>query len=386
MATIECDVVIAGGGLSGGLIALALAREHPELNVMLIEKQELVGGNHIWSFFANDVDPAHRWLTAPLVTYGWSGHDVRFPAHSRTLKGLYYSAESERLDWLVRRNLRADRLLTGRKILACSPRSAILDDGTRIEAQAVIDTRGPADLNTLECGWQKFVGQVLEVDEPHGMKHPIIMDATVTQHDGYRFIYCLPFSPNRLFVEDTYYSDGSDLDEMTLRARIAEWTQRAGLKGARVVREEKGVLPVVIGGDFERYWTSGGARVPKAGVRGGFFHPLTSYSLPDAARTAIAIANGRDFGAQALHDRLKAMADAHWQSGKFYRTLGRMLFQAGEPDQRYRIFERFYTLSESLIGRFYAGRTSASDKLRILSGKPPVPITGAIRAIGSGKR
>jgi len=58
-----------------------------------------------------------------------------------------------------------------------------------------------------------------------------------------------------------------------------------------------------------------------------------------------------------------------------------MRYRAAEPDARYRIFERFYRLSPRLIGRFYAGRSTTADKLRILSGKPPVPIGRAIAAL-----
>ena len=46
----------------------------------------------------------------------------------------------------------------------------------------------------------------------------------------------------------------------------------------------------------------------------------------------------------------------HWRRTGYYRLLNRMLFCAAEPDQRYRIFERFYGLSDPLIRRFYAGR------------------------------
>ena len=58
-----------------------------------------------------------------------------------------------------------------------------------------------------------------------------------------------------------------------------------------------------------------------------------------------------------------------------------MLFHAAVPTQRYRILERFYALSEGLIGRFYAGQSTFIDKARLLIGKPPVPIGRAIRAI-----
>ena len=59
---IKCDVAIAGGGLAGGLIALALAEMRPELDVRLIESTPGIGGNHIWSFFDSDIEPDARWL------------------------------------------------------------------------------------------------------------------------------------------------------------------------------------------------------------------------------------------------------------------------------------------------------------------------------------
>jgi lycopene beta-cyclase len=62
--------------------------------------------------------------------------------------------------------------------------------------------------------------------------------------------------------------------------------------------------------------------------------------------------------------------------------LNRMLFWAARPGERYRVLERFYGLPEALIARFYAARLTGLDKLRILSGKPPVPIRAALRCIG----
>jgi lycopene beta-cyclase len=61
--------------------------------------------------------------------------------------------------------------------------------------------------------------------------------------------------------------------------------------------------------------------------------------------------------------------------------LDKMLFQAADPDQRYRVLERFYRLAPNLIRRFYAGQSTWADKLRIVSGKPPVPIGRAVAAI-----
>ena len=383
--TRDCDLLIVGAGLAGGLIALALAQHRPELDVVLVGDEAAVGGNHVWSFFDSDLDAAGADLVAPLIAHRWQGYDVRFPAFARTLRATYHSIESERLDAVVRAALPADRIRTGRRVLTTSATAAVLDDGSRIEAGGLIDARGAGDLSLLNLGWQKFVGQELVLAAPHGLERPIVMDAGVAQIDGYRFVYCLPFAADRVFVEDTYYSDGPALDVATIGERIAAYAAAQGWSVASVGRTETGVLPVAMGGDFEAYWRSGGEGVAKAGVRAGLFHPTTGYSLPDAVATALLVAGMPDPSGAALHGRLHAYARARWRKRGYYRMLAKMLFRAGAADERYRIFERFYRLDERLVERFYAARSTLGDKARLLAGKPPVPVMGAIRAIAGGQ-
>lgn len=379
--TIKCDVAIVGGGLAGGLIALALRKKRPDLNVRIVEGGRTLGGNHLWSFFASDVAARDRWLVAPLISYGWTSYDVAFPAHARTLKSSYYSIESERFDRVVRAAMPRGTVLLRRKVLGASARQVMLADGSLIEAGGVIDCRGTGDLNLLELGWQKFVGRELALAEPHSLKRPVVMDATVTQSDGYRFVYALPFAATRLFVEDTYYSDTPTIDRRAIGQRIDAWTQANGIAVEAVTRDEAGALPVAMGGDFDGYWQSGGNRVAKAGMRAGLFHPVTGYSLPDAVRLASLIADANDLSGTALHELTYGHAHRVWKKRGFYRMLSAMLFRAAEPAERYRILERFYRLDAGLIARFYAGQSNWLDKGRVLAGKPPVPIGRAIEVI-----
>lgn len=383
---IRCDVAVLGAGLAGGLIALALKGRRPDLDVRLIDAESRAGGNHVWSFFGSDVDGRDRWIVEPLVAHGWRGYTVCFPAHRRTIDATYYSLTSERLDAELHRALPDGSLLLGRRVLAASPRAVVLADGDRIEAGGVIDARGPGDLSHLDLGWQKFVGRELVLRSPNAVKHPVVMDGTVEQVDGYRFVYLLPFAADRLFVEDTYYSDTPDLDRAAVADRIDSYAAGRGWQVARYGRTEAGVLPVAIGGDFEAYWRSSGAKLAKAGVRAGLFHPTTGYSLPDAVRTAAMLADQADLSGTALHDATYALARRTWEERGFYRMLDTMLFRAAEPAERYRVLERFYRLHPDLIGRFYAGRSTMADKARILTGKPPVPITRALRALAGLKR
>lgn len=387
MSVRHCDIVILGGGLAGGLVALALKRARPDLSLLLVEQGETLGGHHVWSFFGTDIGKAGRELLDGMIVAAWPEYTVRFPRHERRLRTSYYSITSARFDRVVRARLGDDAIITGVRALACSSSNATLSDGTRVEAGAVIDARGLRNVSDLTGGWQKFVGRRFRLQAPHGLDAPIVKDATVEQIDGYRFVYCLPFTPDEIFVEDTYYADGSTLDVNAIRARIDAYVAQQGWTVAEVLDEEQGVLPVVAGGDFGAFWRASGNNVARAGVRAGLFHAVTSYSLPDAVRYAIALAAQPDLSGNALARFSEAWAHRHWQTSAYDRTLSALLFAGAEPHLRYRVLERFYSLNHKLIERFYAGRPTALDKCRILAGKPPLPITRAIGVLtGLGGR
>ena len=382
MAREAFDLAIVGGGLAGGLIALAVQQQRPELSVALVEAGADFGGNHRWSWFEGDIGAAGEALLAPFEKTVWTGgNDVRFPAHSRRLAAEYRSLDSRDFDAALRRELPQSAIYAGCPASDITTGGVVLASGERLSAQAVIDCRDAVPSPHLTGGWQVFLGQHLRTATPHGIVRPVIMDATVAQPGAYRFVYLLPLGPDEIFVEDTYYADSPALDAGLLRSRIANYAAAKGWQ-TELLHEETGVLPVITGGDFNAYRASvEELGVALAGARGGFVHPLTSYTMPIAVRNALAIAGLAHLPGPALANAVAARATRHWADTGYYRLLARMLFDAARPSERYRIFERFYRLPEPLIERFYAARSTPADKLRILSGKPPVPVGQALRAI-----
>ncbi|MFU7527644.1 lycopene beta-cyclase CrtY [Qipengyuania sp. ASV99] len=389
MSDSQFDVVIVGGGLAGGLTALALHRARPEFRIALIEAGRSLGGNHRWSWFDSDLSEDGRALLSGFRQTGWNGgYDVQFPKYRRTLGTAYRSMASHDFHEGLTRELPASAIMLERKAISLDARGVDLIGGERLDARAVIDCRSFQPSPHLSGGWQVFFGRHMRLAEPHGLERPIIMDATVDQlapHGNgaaYRFVYTLPLGAHDVFVEDTYYADDPVLDRAALSARIDQYARAHGWQDNAIVGHEAGVLPVLTGGDFRAYQAE--IRIPgvaAAGARGGFTHPLTSYTMCAAVENALIIAEEADLTGPQLAALMEARARRHWRRTAYYRLLARFLFFAAEPDKRVKVFQRFYKLRQGLIERFYAARSRPLDKLRVLWGEPPVSIPSAILAM-----
>ncbi|WP_371397783.1 lycopene beta-cyclase CrtY [Fretibacter rubidus] len=379
------DMIIVGAGLSGLLTAWRCLDVNPDLSVTVIERGARIGGDHTWSFNLTDVAPElHDWI-APFIAYRWDSYEVKFPKRKRTLDITYCTGNSDTLRACVQPHIDSGRLtvMTDTAVSELGTETVTLESGEVLNAACVLDARGFEPNDDVFLGYQKFVGHVIKTKDPHGVTRPIIMDATVAQLGGYRFVYCLPYSDTEILVEDTYYTDGPELQSQEVDARIKDYIRdNLGVKDYEVVRREKGVLPITLAVDESRNWEA----LNTIGIRGGFYHAVTGYSFPDAVRTADNIADAIDLMDINISQTLKAEAAMEIQASRrshikdetFLRLLNRMLFRAAKPEERYTVLQRFYGLNQGLIERFYAGELTWRDKARILIGKPPVPVSKAM--------
>lgn len=369
-------VLIVGAGLAGSLTALALSQARSGTRVTLLERSPAATDSHTWSFHDPDISGDWHRRLDPALRTRWQGQEVRFPDLTRQLRAGYASLGSLGLAELIE-SAPGVEMLRGVDVGGLDASGATLADGRRIAADAVIDARGARPSRHLVTGWQKFLGLEIETAQPHGVTQPVIMDATVPQRDGYRFVYLLPFTPTRLLIEDTRYADGPALDEDALAQEVRAYANAHGWTGTEI-RRERGVLPIALAMDARALWEDAeGGPVP-VGLRGGFFHPVTGYSLPVAVQVADLIAATQPLTTDALHAALSRFAIGRARQDRFLRLLNRMLFRGCAPDRRWRVLQRFYRLPEPLIERFYAGRLTTLDRLAIVTGKPPIPLRDAL--------
>lgn len=365
------DLAIVGGGLQGGLLALAVLERNPEARVLLVEGGSSVGGNHTWCFHALDLPERAAAFTEALVTHTWDGYDVLFPNRTRSLRTPYAAITSERFARVVEAAFQErpnSSLLTNATARTFDATSIELTDGRRFQAKLVVDARGPERFESADrVAYQKFLGLELELREPHGLLRPILMDARVPQTDGFRFLYVLPLGARRLLVEDTYYSDQPGLELGRLRQDVLDYAGNSGWNPAEIVREETGVLPIPA-----RAMRTPRAELPlQAGYRGGWFHPTTGYSFPAATRLALHVADTDPDAAALFGPAWERMSSEHARQQRFFSFLNRLLFGAFRPEDRWNVLERFYGLPEPTIARFYAMSTTATDRARIVCGRWP---------------
>ncbi len=363
------DIVLVGGGLQNGLIALAVLDARPGLRVAMIERADAVGGNHTWCFHAGDVPAALARVIDAITAYRWDGYAVRFPGRERILHESYAgtcspvlaAALAEAFGRAPRSELRCG--VAARAVLADRVE---LETGEVLTADLIVDARGPRcdPGGGRGAGYQKFVGVELVLPAPHGLARPVVMDATVPQLGGFRFFYVLPLAADRVLVEDTRFSRDPALDGARLERDCLQFAAAAGLAAGRVVRTERGVLAMPCGGPAEAP-----SRPLRAGYQGGWFHPATGYSFPVAARLASFIAARRP--SQVIGAELDALWRAQRRQVRFCHLLNRLVFRWFAEGDEWHAFDRFYRLPAPLIRRFYALETSAADRARILLGRPP---------------
>jgi lycopene beta-cyclase len=377
------DYVLVGGGLQNALIAIALLRAHPNVRLALVERELEIGGNHVWCYHAGDLSPVMASLVAPMVVQRWDGYDVAFPAFERRLTEPYAAVSAAALASVVRGELLAHpscALCIGRSAVHIGGDHVVLDDGAVLRAAVVVEALGPQRRTPGRGdGYQKFLGLELSLARPMGRDVPLVMDARVEQTGGFRFLYLLPLSATVVLAEETRFSDSPALDREDARNVIASYVSRMGLKVVAIRREEVGILPLPLRASSAVPRGKEGSFV--AGYQGGWFHPVSAYSFPIAARLAEVVASAHP---SELAAAWRQLWRSHSRQARFGYLLNRLFFLAFAERDRRNVIEGFYRLPAATIRRFYALSLTPMDCARILGGRAPAGFS--FRRVLSGGR
>lgn len=376
--------LLLGGGLFNGLLALELQRQG-ENNFCIIESQPILGGHHTWSFFKNDI-PTHLYQRLqPSFRKIWSQYEVQFPGYYRQVQQTYQSIVSNDFAQLLNNSLKPEQLRLN--VAVHKVEEAIngtitvhLESGEKLSCDMVFDSRARDLIDYGPAAFQNFYGLDIKTKNPHRINHPVLMDARVIQNNAYRFFYLLPWSKNELLIEDTRFEMGTFKNVDEWNREVINYIKTLRIGEYTIQRTEVGSLALPLSNQI--FSKGKNQKILDVGVRGGFFHPTTGYSLPIAA-------NMVDYLLHSLTDVTEIgqryeVYKKNWQKQcAFFYKLNRMLYGAAVGDERRNIFKKFYKGNEDTIHRFYSGRLTTLDKVSILTGRPPVSLAKAMKSLSS---
>jgi lycopene beta-cyclase len=389
MPTLDADVIIAGAGLSGLSLAVALldAGLPEDARILLVDPREtLSGADRTWCFF--DLVP-HAFDSA--ITHRWSRWRARNGAAEvvRSAPGIAYCRiPGERfyelaLERLVAAGQRIEFLL-GVTVEHLDDRGDHVDVHTSagvLRARLAMDSRPPSLTRAADDGndvnlLQHFRGRIVRSAEPvFEVDTATLMDFDVSQADGIHFIYVLPFDAHTALVESTFFTDRL-LPEAVYEDAIDTWLARR-LPGMvfETIANEGGVIPMTTA-PFDA-WPS--PRIVRIGTAGGHVKPSSGYAF-------LAVQRFVSVFAPRVVSALRAGECAEPPAARSPRTTAldtiflSYLRSRPEraPDTFYRLFER---VPPAVLARFLSDTGTLADDLTVMrTSDTPQLALEAIRA------
>lgn len=171
--------------------------------------------------------------------------------------------------------------------------TAHLDDGATLTARLIVDsTGGGTDLierrRGLAPGFQAAYGQWIQVEShPYADEEMSLMDfRTVPGFDDAEpsFLYAMPVSPTRLFVEETSLVARPGMNIEILKARLQMRLAHMGIQPLKMEKEEICWIPMGLGLPRKEQ------RLLGFGVAASMVHPSSGYQISRTLACAPALA------------------------------------------------------------------------------------------------
>lgn len=370
----DADVIIAGAGLSGLSLAVALldAGLPDESRILLVDPREILSGaDRTWCFFdlvphAFEAAVTHRWSrwrvrngpvevvrTVPPITY------CRIPGES------FYELALERLAAAGPR-IEFALGVTVEHLKDRGDHVEVHTDTGVLRARLAMDSRPPPLIRATDDGksvqlLQHFRGRVVRsAEQVFEADTATLMDFDVSQAHGIHFIYVLPFDAHTALIESTFFTERRLPDDV-YEAAIATWLarRRPGVD-FQTVSHERGVIPMTTA-PFDA-WPS--PRIVRIGTAGGHVKPSSGYAFlavqrfvrDFAPRVVSALRDGRCPEPPAPRSQRTTALDTIFLS--YLRSRPERA-----PDTFYRLFER---VPPAVLARFLSDTGSLADDLTVM--------------------
>lgn len=394
----QCDLLFAGAGLSGLTLALELLR-YPAFQskkIVLIDRDNKTGNDRTWCFWTKDVASLppvlhktweychfygpgfesrlsltpytycmvrgidfYRWARATLLQYPGIEFVQATIVDINPESGLVTTDIGDfQAEWILNSAFIKQPLLPPASALFPNP--AFTVKGTANNAK---------QRKRATFLLQHFKGWVIETIEPvFDPETATLMDYRIDQKKETRFVYVLPFSPQRALVEFTVFSPAlcpKEEYDLELLKYIQTYLQTTDF---RVLETEFGVIPMA---DFATGPLQEG-RVVHIGTGAGFVKASSGYAFTRTRRKLARLA--REWAEQGRPDT------ACLHSKPRYRFFDSVLLRVLDDGRLLgaTIFTRLFArLRAPAVFRFLDEDSAIWEDLRLMRSVPQIPFLKA---------
>ena len=370
----RCDVLIAGGGLAGLLLAAGLAdAKFSALKVCVIEPRLHYARDRTWSYWRQ---APHQLSHLERRTWGqWSVAHAGREIQSAAQDWLYASVDADAVYAHALQKIQSAehvQLLRGWKVvseLGSQVTIAQVESGAQqaIKAQRAVDASArmqvqPHDLVQQFVGWEVRCAQAVFKSDSVQLMH------FETAAQGLHFMYVLPYDAHCALIESTWISPASFQPDFDAELCSAA-QQRLGAARYEIQYREQGSLPLLTPAQ-----PSDG--VIRLGRSGAALRPSTGYAFLNTLSQVTSLLNSfpREPHALAAWQAPcpQQPAAQQWMDDVFLRAL-QSNWQAA-PAYFMAMFEH---VPQATLLRFLSGQESWADRLRVMQALPKMAFVQA---------
>ncbi len=371
------DFIFAGGGAAGLSLAYRLINSPLRgRSILIIDQDDKRRNDRTWCFWSDQpmlFDPvvSHAWDRFRFVGAGFDQVLSLTPYRYKMIRGIdFYRYTQEAL-----RAVENVRFYQGRveRIEDGDETATVTADGQEFHGRWVFDSAfKPSDFQPDPRRYHNLMQHFLgwEIETPKAIFDPQVMtlfDFRTPQRGSMRFIYMLPFAPDRALVEYTIFS-AQLLQPQEYEEALKDYIETVlGIREYTIREVETGVIPMTDMPFARRQ----GRHLLSIGTKGGRVKPSTGYSFLRSQVDSEAIARsllevGHPFN----------IPKDSWLYHYLDTIMLQLMYRRG--GQMKQIFtDLFKNNPTSRLLRFLDETASLPEVLRVLGSVPPRPFLQA---------
>ncbi len=370
----HCDVLIAGGGLSGLLLAAGLADEKfAALRVCIVEPRTHYARDRTWSYW-RQAPHALSHLERRTWT-NWSvahaGRDIR----SSAVGWVYASVDADAVYAHALQKIQAAahvQLLQGWAVQGdwgaqVTVNQVGSEEKHHIGTKRVVDASARVKVQASDLV-QQFVGWEVHCDEAVFELDTVQLMHFESAAQGLHFMYVLPYDARRALIESTWISPAGFQPDFDAQLRHAV-QQRLGTARFDIAYREQGSLPLLTPEQADD-------GVIRLGRSGAALRPSTGYAFLNTIAQVNCLLGGWPTQPQSLATWqapvMAASAAQRWMDAVFLREMQSNWQAAPE-----RFMNLFAQVPPDALLRFLSGQERWADRLAVMRALPVLPYVQA---------